>query len=118
MVVSRAFALAVLVAGLGAAPAFATPTGLFGNTLQITAPNGTVSKVYVNSDSSYSRVDSAGNTTSGTWAETEDQMCFTQTSPTQGQALCGPVITQSAGQSWSGTRPDGTISQLTILSGR
>ena len=109
-------ALAITV--LTAAPANATPSGLFGNTLQITGPDGGVSKIYVNADGTYSRVSPAGGTTSGSWAETDGQMCFTQQSPTQGAALCGPLITQSLGDSWTGKRPDGSVSQLVIISGR
>ena len=103
---------------LAAGSANATPSGLFGNTLRITGPDGGVTKFYVNADASYSRVDAGGNTTSGTWAETDGKMCFTQQSPAQGSALCGPLVTQSTGESWTGYRPDGSTSQLTIVPGR
>ena len=112
------FAAATMIAVMAGPPAVAAPSGLYGNTLKITGPDGGVTKIYVNADATYSRVDSAGNTTSGTWAEANGQMCFTQQTPTQGSALCGPLITQSMGNNWTGTRPDGSVSQLTIISGR
>jgi hypothetical protein len=101
-----------------ASAASATPTSLFGNTLQITGPDGGVSKIFVNADGSYSRTAPDGTSTSGSWSETDSQMCFTQQTPTPGSALCGPKITQSTGDNWTGARPDGAVSQLTIVSGR
>jgi hypothetical protein len=110
--------IAATIGLLAASSANAAPSGLFGNTLQITAPDGGVTKIYVNADATYSRVDSAGNGTSGSWNETGDKLCFTQQSPSQAAALCGPTIGQSVGNSWTGTRPDGSVSHLTIVSGR
>jgi hypothetical protein len=103
---------------LAVGSASATPSGLFGDTLQITGPDGGVTKFYVNANGTNSRVDPAGNSTSGSWAETDGQMCFTQQSPSQAAARCGPVIGQSVGNSWTATRPDGSVSHLTIVSGR
>ena len=111
-------AISATIGLLAAGSADAAPSGLFGNTLQIIGPNGGVTKLYVNADATYSRVDSAGNTTSGSWSETDGQLCFTQQSPSQSAARCGPAISQSVGNSWSGTRPDGSVSQLTIVAGR
>ena len=112
------FLISAAVAILAAGSASATPSGLFGNTLQITGPDGGVTKIYVNADGTYSRVAPSGGATSGSWAEADGQMCFTQQTPSQGTALCGPAISQSVGSSWTGTRPDGSVSQLTIISGR
>jgi hypothetical protein len=111
-------ALSLAITLIAAVAANATPSGLFGNTLQITGPDGGVSKVYVNADGTYSRTDPSGNSTSGSWAETDGQMCFTQQAPTQGSALCGPLITHAVGDNWTGNRPDGSVSQLTIILGR
>jgi hypothetical protein len=112
----RSLRLAIAIAVSLAAPAaWATPSGLFGNTLQITMPDGSVKKYYVNADGTYSVTLPDGSTVTGTWAETDGQMCFT---PQGGSALCGPLITQNVGDNWQAQRPDGLSSQLTIVAGR
>jgi hypothetical protein len=111
-------ALPILLALLAATTtARADPSGLFGNTLQITAPDGSVKRFYLNADGTYS-ANINGVATSGTWKETDENLCFTQSAPSSGPPLCGPKISQSVGQQWSAQRPDGTTTQLTVIAGR
>ena len=116
----RSWLLAALTMGLllAAGQAPADPTGAYGNTLQITRSDGTTIKFYINADGSYTGVWTDGSAISGTWAETDGQMCFTQQSPSAQPAACGPLITQNPGDAWTAQRPDGSTSQLTILAGR
>jgi len=111
-------ALTIALLQLAAGPALADPAGAYGNTLQITRPDGSTIRFYINADGTYTGVWTDGSAISGTWAETNGQMCFTQTSPAAAAASCGPLITQNAGDAWTAQRPDGSVSQLTIIQGR
>jgi hypothetical protein len=110
---------AVAAALVLAAPiaAQAAPDGLYGNTLQITLPDGGMIKVLVDKDGTYTRVNADGATSTGTWAETADQICFTRVKPTPGQAVCLHKITQKVGDSWT-DQAGGTDLKLTITQGR
>jgi hypothetical protein len=110
-------AAAAAALALAATAAQAAPDGLFGNTLQVTTPDGAVLKILVDKDGTYTRVNPDGATSSGTWAESADQICFTRVKPTPGQPVCLHKITQHVGDSWT-DQAGGTDLKLTISAGR
>jgi len=112
MVLAGALTLAM------ATGAQATPTGLFGNTLNILTAEGVSIVIYVNADGSYTGVLNDTAPLGGSWVETGGQMCMTQTIPFAAPVNCGPTIAQSVGASWSVARPDGQSNQFTIVAGR
>ncbi len=107
-------AAAVLAAPLAA---HAAPDGLFGNTLLVTGPDGVTLKILVDKDGSYTRINPDGSTSSGTWAETADQMCFTRVKPAPAPALCMKKMTEHVGDNWT-DQAGGVDLKLTITAGR
>jgi hypothetical protein len=95
----------------------AAPKALFGNTLQIKLANGTVLKVLVDADGTYSRIGPDGSTVTGTWAETGEQICFTPQKPEPRPAVCMPRITQAVGATWSIQLAGGAATAM-IIAGR
>lgn len=118
MSIAKACAPLAALVCLAAAPgAFAAPDALFGNTLQVTAPDGTAIKVLVNADGTYSRNDASGVTVTGTWTETGDQICFTAVKPVPRPEACTAKITQKVGDTWT-MNISGTPATATIVAGR
>ena len=94
-------------------------TGLFGNTIECTYPNGNVTKVWVKDGGQYT-VLRDGNTVNGTWVDNGDQACYTETDPAP-PAGTKPVCASSApmkiGATWSITDPSGATSQCVLKQG-
>ncbi|HEX7759184.1 MAG TPA: hypothetical protein VF459_06770 [Caulobacteraceae bacterium] len=103
---------------LGATPALADPTALFGNTLRLQLADGSIVNFYINSDGSYTEVFPGGALTGGSWTETADQMCYTQQTPDVLPTACDPKITKAVGDSWPIAGPDGQAEQFSIVAGR
>jgi|688.fasta_scaffold79397_2 hypothetical protein len=101
-----------------ATAAQSAPNALFGNTLQINKPDGTIAKFYINEDHSYSATAGDGTPIAGTWSESSGELCFTQSKPAPRIAQCGPLITESVGDVWSMALPNGKSSTLRIIAGR
>jgi hypothetical protein len=110
-------ALAAVMALAAPMAAHAAPTGLFGNTLQITTSDGAIIKVLVDKDGTYKRVNADGTSSSGAWAETADTICFTPMTPAPKPATCLHKITQGVGDSWT-DKIGSTDLKLTITAGR
>jgi len=85
----------------------------YGNTIELTAADGTVTKVYYNEDGTYTTDGEA----SGTWELNEsDQLC---TTPAGGEQGCTDVAWgHQVGESWDATSTEGEPVNITIVEGR
>lgn len=108
--------IAIGALGLFVSPALAQPEGLYGNTLEVTTPDGAVIKLAVDKDGTYTRTNPDATVGSGTWAETADSICFTPVKPEPKPAICLHKITQKPGDSWT-DQVGGTDLKLTIKAG-
>jgi hypothetical protein len=87
--------------------------GYYGNTVEVTAPDGKVSKSRVNADKTWSTVNPDGSTSKGTWAwKDEKTACFTQTEPPpapDAKPACFEIQPHKPGDSWEVKSPDGKM---------
>ena len=107
-------------AAFAASPAMAGDmTGLYGNTIMCTYPDGAVTKVHVQEGGKYNLVRD-GKTVQGTWIDTGEQACYTETDPPP-PAGTKPICTSSAamkvGATWSITDPAGKTSNCELKAG-
>ena len=113
-----ASAVLALSAGVALADNFA---GYYGNTVVITAPDGSVSKAHVNADKSYQTTLANGTVVKGTWAWKDDKTaCFTQVTPPPAadqKPLCLPIDAHKVGDNWSLKGPDGKETKYSMTAG-
>ena len=110
-------ALAALAGPAMAADAMASA---YGNTVNITYPDGTAVKLFVNEDGTYT-IDSPAGASSGAWAIKGSQTCFTQVDPAPAAGMspsCSPTVTKNVGDSWTGTGQGGAAVTISISAGR
>ena len=106
--------------GLVLSASAADMSGVFGNTVKISGPQGEVT-MYIDADGSFSQRLPNGVTIKGTWADGGGQLCFTATDPTPPAGTkpnCVPSAEHKAGDTWSVTDTSGATSTVTIVAGR
>ncbi len=111
---------AALVAATAPALAGDTWAGAYGGTIVSTYANGSVVKVYVNADHSYSITLPNGSTLKGTWADGEGGSCFTTTDPPQPagtKPACFPIKDYKIGDTFAGEDATGKFTGV-IVAGR
>jgi len=119
LTMGMAAALAAL--GLAGAARASDMSSVFGNTIQITAANGAVVKLYMDANGSYDQKLPNGVETRGTWTDADGKTCFTQTSPAPPAgtpANCVPSSSHKVGETWTSTDGTGATSSVTIVAGR
>lgn len=87
-----------------------TWSGAYGNTIVSTYDNGTVVKVYVEPNHTYTIKLPSGQTLSGTWADGGGQSCFTVTNPPPkpgATPTCFALREYKVGDSFSGQDSNG-----------
>jgi hypothetical protein len=108
---------AVFLAASGAAAG--DMSGLYGNTIVCTAPNGAATKVHVQAGGKYT-VERDGKTIQGTWIDTGNQVCYTEVNPAP-PADTKPICTSSAlmkiGATWSVTDAGGNVDKCVLKEG-
>jgi len=97
--------------------------GYYGNTVNITYPDGKTAKAYVNPDKTYENHRSDGLTLKGTYeAKPDGTVCFTQKEPPpppeMKQPFCTKVDPHKPGDSWSSKDDKGNETKLTMTAGR
>ncbi len=113
--------LIALIALVAASPAAAdTWSGAYDATIVSTYANGTVVKVYVNADHSYSIGLPDGKTLKGTWADAGGQSCFTPVdppAPAGAKPSCFPLKDYKVGDTFAGEDATGKFTGV-ITAGR
>lgn len=97
--------------------------GYFGNTVNITFPDGKTAKAFINPDKTWERKHDGGPTFKGTYEEGKDGMvCFTQKEPPpppeMKQPVCFKVDAHKPGDSWSTKDDKGAETKYTMTAGR
>lgn len=115
----RLLATLALGAALLAGPAMAADAmaSAYGNTVVITYGDGTVVKLFIEADGTYTGESPMGQS-SGTWAISGGQTCFTQTSPQAGEPSCSKTVSKNVGDTWTAPGAGGAPATVTIQAGR
>lgn len=121
----RRILLAAAVFALSAAAAIADDpfTGYYGNTVNITFPDGKTAKAYVNPDKTWERKHADGPVFKGAFEIKEgDMVCFTQVEPPpppeMKQPNCFKVDPHKPGDRWSTKDDKGNETKYTMTAGR
>ncbi|MFZ4122453.1 MAG: hypothetical protein ACOYKM_12400 [Caulobacterales bacterium] len=98
-------------------PAFAESlTGAFGNTVNVTLPDGSSVRYYFNADQTYSMALPDGASISGRWEEVDGQVC---TTPEGGSPSCvNAPPGRRVGDSWVQIDATGATVAVSISAGR
>jgi len=116
--------LAAAAFAVSAAVAYADPyAGYYGNTVNITSPDGKTDKAYVNQDKSWERKNADGSTMKGTYEVSADgkTACFTQKEPppaADAKPACFPTDSRKAGDKWETKDDKGNVTKWEITTGR
>lgn len=117
--------LAAAVWMLSVGTAWADPyAAMYGNTLQVTGPDGTKSVALINQDMTYEQHLGDGSVIKGTYAwKDANTACFTQTDPAPKSANDATACfsgqgDHNVGDTWNVTGADGRQSTLKIVAGR
>lgn len=114
-------ALACLLLAL-AAPAVAEPLPiepLFGNTLEMTYPDGGRAKLWVDPDGGYRGVSKYGQRSSGHWTIRGGKLCMRQSRPIPVPfPYCTPIVERSIGAAWPGRAVTGEKIWIRLVAGR
>jgi hypothetical protein len=116
--------LAAAVFAMSAAAASADPyAGYYGNTVNITSPDGKTDKAYVNADKSWERKNADGAAMKGTYEVAADgkSACFTQKEPAPAadqKPACFPTDSRKAGDNWETKDDKGAVTKWSITAGR
>ena len=111
-----AIAAAILMAAGPALAADAMSTA-YGNTVVITYGDGTTVKLYIDQGGTYTGESPMGSS-SGVWAISGGETCFTQQAPEATPPSCGPTVSKNVGDTWQGTGQGGAPVTITIVAGR
>lgn len=108
----RKFGLGVLAAALAmsAGAAFADPmAAYYGNTVNITQPNGAVVRLHITEGGAYKLYMPDGTEAGGVWAIEGDQFCTTRMTPAPAPKQCRPAIDRKLGDTWEEDSPNGKV---------
>jgi hypothetical protein len=114
-------ALAALTATAAYADQFA---GIYGNTVNITRPDGSKVVVYVNADKTWEQRTADGKVVKGTFVwESDTKVCFTVTDPKpekpeDGKSCDEITGNHKAGDTWTETDSKGGKTTISIVAGR
>jgi hypothetical protein len=116
-------AAALLVASTAIAYASDPYAGYYGNTVNITSPDGKTDKAMVNADKTWERKNSDGATMKGTYEVAADgkSACFTQKEPApaaDAKPACFPTDSRKAGDTWETKDDKGAVTKWSITAGR
>jgi hypothetical protein len=116
--------LAAAAFAAGAAVAYADPyAGYYGNTVNITNPDGKTDKAFVNPDKTWERRNTDGSVMKGSYEVNGDgkSACFAQTEPTppaEQKPACFPTDNRKAGDTWETKDDKGAVTKWSITAGR
>jgi hypothetical protein len=103
--------------------AMADVSGLYGNTVVATFPDGKVIKVQLKADGAFSETLPDGSAASGTYTDDANGVCFTQTAPpppADAKPTCAPDLAgKKAGDAWDAPGPQsGTTLKISVVAGQ
>ena len=94
-------------------------SGMYGNTVVCSYPDGNVTKVYVEQGGAYTVI-RGGQTIAGNWADDGTNVCYTETNPAP-PAGTKPVCVASkawkVGDGWQVTDPKGATCNAVLTAG-
>ena len=114
---AKAAIAATILMAAGPALAADPMATAYGNTVLITYSDGTQVKLYIDEGGSYTGESPQGQS-SGSWAISGGQTCFTQQAPEATPPSCGPTVSKNVGDTWQGTGQGGAPVTITIVQGR
>lgn len=119
MLAAAAFAVSAALAFAAADPY----AGYYGNTVNVTGPNGKTDKAYVNPDKTWERKNADGTSMKGTYEVAADgkSACFTQKEPppaADAKPVCFPTDSRKAGDTWETKDDKGAVTKWSITAGR
>ena len=93
---------------------------LYTNTLVYTSPDKTVSKVLPAKDGSWTATstDPKNPTSHGNWARLGGWLCSTSAATPNTRPWCRKAVAHAVGDKWTEVRPDKTVAQIELVSGR
>ncbi len=112
--------LAAAATVLAGSAAMADMSGMTGNTVVCTYPDGKATHVYPEAGGGYSVVTPDGKSVKGTWADDGTNVCYTQTDPPFGpgeKPVCNSSAPKKVGDSWSVTDPRGGVCTAVLTAG-
>jgi hypothetical protein len=117
----RPVAIFLLAAAI-AAPATAGSDVLepaFGNTLEMTYPDGALAKLWLNRDGSYRGQNRRGRASAGKWFVRDAKLCMKQARPMpMPVTYCTPIIPGGVGAAWLGKAITGEPLRIRLVAGR
>jgi len=116
-------AAAILAAASVAAPAAAAGAGgappVFGNTLEMTYPDGRTAKLWLDPDGSYRGEDKHRRPSSGRWTVKGGKLCMKQRRPLPAPfSYCAPIVATEIGATWLGRAVTGETLRIRLVAGR
>lgn len=111
----KTFLALALALGCATTAAAGTVENSFGHIIVSRSADGHETQWRYSADGSYTTT-TDGQTVSGTWTRSNDQLCLT---PAGGAQTCYPDTDNKAvGDTWSVTMPDGQITTVTMVAGQ
>jgi hypothetical protein len=119
---NRSFTIGLAAAAtLICTTASADMTGIIGNTIACTYPDGKVTKVWVEAGGKYSIQRPDGTTARGTWTDSGTEVCYTDTDPAPPpnfKPVCSPSTPRKVGDTWPVTDPMGGQCTAAVVAGK
>lgn len=104
--------------------ALADVSGLVGNTIVGTFPDGKTIKVHLKADGAFDNVMPDGSAAAGTYTDDAKGVCFVQTTPPPPAEMAGPncqatLSGKKVGDAWEVPGPaSGTVVKVTVVNGQ
>ncbi|MBX7247618.1 MAG: hypothetical protein K1X35_01040 [Caulobacteraceae bacterium] len=93
-----------------ATAATAQQASVFGNTIVMTGPDGSATRIHFKQDGTYDFVTASGVAGGGVWAVENGQLCTTRTAPAATPKQCRPDVERHIGDKWDEDTPSGKVS--------
>ena len=110
------------IAAAMSAPVLAHASSLdatFGNTLEVTYPDGKLARLWLDRDGSYRGANRQGKPSSGHWTIKADKLCMKQKRPLPVPfAYCTPIVPGGIGASWLARAVSGETVRIRLVAGR
>ena len=90
---------------------------LYSNTLVYTTPKNVEIKVFVQKDGTWTSTSSDAKSDSGAWATLGHYVCVSDAAMPEAKPTCDEIVAHNVGDKWTQKNPDGTVDQVTLVSG-
>ena len=117
MIPLAAIALAAAASSSGWADA-GVLDATFGNTLEVTYPDGRLARLWLDRDGSYRGANRQGKPSSGRWSIKAGKLCMKQKRPLPVPfSYCTPLVSGGVGSTWLGRAVTGETVRIRLVSG-